>query len=119
MEEVRRVFEEISRNIQRMVEDASREISKLGRDYKLAEESGLVRVEIDMPGLEPSDISLYVSSDGSRIRAIGQRGDRRYDKAIYLPIRIDPSTAQAIYRNGVLYITAKKVQEAEVKIPVQ
>ncbi|MGK0549079.1 MAG: Hsp20/alpha crystallin family protein [Pyrobaculum sp.] len=112
MEEIKKMIEELSRSFQKMVED-------LKKEYRLSEEGEEVKVEIDMPGLEPSDIALSVTKDGTGIRAEGSRGDRRYSKFIRLPVKIDPSTVSALYRNGVLIITAKKVKEEEIRIPVR
>ncbi|MGB9704381.1 MAG: Hsp20/alpha crystallin family protein, partial [Pyrobaculum sp.] len=89
------------------------------RDYRLVEEGDEVRIEIDMPGLEPSDISLSVTKDGTALRAEGARGDRKYSRHIRLPVKIDPSSISALYRNGVLTITARKVKEEEIRIPVR
>lgn len=112
MEEVKKMMEELSRSFQKMVEEIKKE-------YRLSEEGEEIRVEIDMPGLEPSDIALSVTKDGTGIRAEGARGDRKYSKFIRLPVKIDPSTVSALYRNGVLIITAKKVKEEEIRIPVR
>ncbi|MGC8993796.1 MAG: Hsp20/alpha crystallin family protein [Pyrobaculum sp.] len=114
MEEFKRAIEEISKSLQKMVEEL-----KEKRDYRLVEEGDEVRIEIDMPGLEPSDISLSVTKDGTALRAEGARGDRKYSKHIRLPVKIDPGSVSALYRNGVLIIVAKKVKEEEVRIPVR
>jgi HSP20 family protein len=114
MEEFKKAIEEISKSLQKIVEELRER-----RDYRLVEEGDVVRIEIDMPGLEPSDISLSVSKDGTALRAEGARGDRKYSKYIRLPVKIDPGSASALYRNGVLVITARKVKEEEIKIPVR
>ncbi|ABL87650.1 heat shock protein Hsp20 [Pyrobaculum islandicum DSM 4184] len=114
MEDFKRAIEEVTKSFQKMIEEI-----KEKRDYHLVEEGDGIRIEIDMPGLEASDISLSVTKDGSLIKAEGARGDRKYSKLIRLPVRIDPSTASALYKNGVLIITAKKIREEEIKIPVR
>ncbi|AET32864.1 MULTISPECIES: Hsp20/alpha crystallin family protein [Pyrobaculum] len=114
MEEFKKAMEEISKSLQKMVEEL-----KEKRDYRLVEEGDEVRIEIDMPGLEPSDISLSVTKDGTALRAEGARGDRKYSRHIRLPVKIDPSSISALYRNGVLTITARKVKEEEIRIPVR
>lgn len=114
MEEFKRAMEEVTKSIQKALEEL-----KEKRDYRLVEEAEEIRIEIDMPGLEPSDIALSVTKDGTAIRAEGARGERKYSKLIRLPVKIDPSTASALYKNGVLTITAKKVREEEVRIPVR
>ncbi|MEM1597533.1 MAG: Hsp20 family protein [Pyrobaculum sp.] len=114
MEEFKRAMEEVTKSIQKALEEL-----KEKRDYRLVEEAEEIRIEIDMPGLEPSDIALSVTKDGTAIRAEGARGERKYSKLIRLPVKIDPSTVSALYKNGVLTITAKKVREEEIKIPVR
>ncbi len=114
MEDLKRAMEEISKSLQKMVEDL-----KERKDYRFVEEGDEVRIEIDMPGLEPADIALSVAKDGTAIRAEGARGDRKYSKYIRLPLKIDPSTVSALYRSGVLIITAKKVKEEEIRVPVR
>ncbi|ABO09257.1 Hsp20/alpha crystallin family protein [Pyrobaculum calidifontis] len=126
MDEFRKAMEELAKSIQKIVESATKEATKAvqsvageGREYRIREEGEELIVEIDMPGLEAQDISLTISKDGAYIRAEGARGDRKYAKYIRLPVRIDPSSASAVYRNGVLYITAKKVKEEEIRVPVR
>lgn len=114
MEDFKKAMEEIGRSLQRMVEDL-----KEKKDYRLVEEGDEVRIEIDMPGLEPADIALSVTKDGAAVRAEGARGERKYSKYIRLPLKIDPSTVSALYRSGVLIVTAKKVKEEEIRVPVR
>ncbi|MFN3804646.1 MAG: Hsp20/alpha crystallin family protein [Pyrobaculum sp.] len=113
MDEIRKALEEITKSFQKVLEEKEK------RDYKILEEGEEVRIEIDMPGLEPSDISLSISKDGTYIRAEGARGDRRYLKHVKLPFRLDPATARAAYRQGVLTIYARKYVEEEIKIRVE
>ncbi|RFA92643.1 Hsp20/alpha crystallin family protein [Pyrobaculum aerophilum] len=114
MEEFKKAMEEISKSLQKMVDELRER-----RDYRISEEGEEVRIEIDMPGLEPADIALSITKDGTALRAEGARGERKYSKFIRLPVKIDPSTATALYRHGVLIITAKKVKEEEIRIPVR
>ncbi|MFN7105163.1 MAG: Hsp20/alpha crystallin family protein [Pyrobaculum sp.] len=113
MDEIKKALEEITKSFQKMLEE------KEGKDYKILEGGEEVRIEIDMPGLEPGDISLSISRDGTYIRAEGARGDRRYLKHVKLPFRLDPTTARAAYRQGILTIFAKKYIEEEIKIRVE
>ncbi|MEM1807263.1 MAG: Hsp20/alpha crystallin family protein [Pyrobaculum sp.] len=114
MEDFKKAIEEVTKSIQKMIEDVREK-----KDYKIVEEGEEVRIEIDMPGLEPSDITLSVSKDGTSLKAEGARDDRKYQKHIRLMFKIDTSTVSAMYKNGVLIITAKKIKEEEVRIPVR
>ena len=67
MEDFKKAMEEISKSLQRMVEDL-----KEKKDYQLVEEGDEVRIEIDMPGLEPADIALSVTKDGTAVRPAGR-----------------------------------------------
>jgi HSP20 family protein len=69
MKDFKKAMEEITKSIQKIVEDL-----KERKDYRLVEEGDEVRIEIDMPGLEPADIALTVTKDGTAIRAEGARG---------------------------------------------
>ncbi|MGC9209690.1 MAG: archaeal heat shock protein Hsp20 [Acidilobus sp.] len=65
-----------------------------------------VLVVADMPGVEKDQIKVNVTEDKVYIRAEGER--RKYYKEVDLPAEVDPSTAKASYRNGVLEIKIKK-----------
>ncbi|MEL9990812.1 MAG: Hsp20/alpha crystallin family protein [Thermoproteus sp.] len=123
--EIRRTFDELSKAVQKTVEEVVKTTTSTVR--KMTVEQGVnikeqgddAIIEIDMPGLEPSDISIYISRDGDYIRAEGARGDRKYSKRVYLPFKIEPSTAKASYKNGVLVITAKKTKPQEIQVRIE
>ena len=124
LNEIRRTFDELTKALQKTVEDVVK--TTTGTVRKMTVEQGVnikeqgddAVIEIDMPGLEPSDISIYISRDGDYIRAEGARGERKYTKKVYLPFKIEPSSAKASYKNGVLTITAKKVKPQEIQVKV-
>ncbi|XGI84267.1 Hsp20/alpha crystallin family protein [Halorutilales archaeon Cl-col2-1] len=72
-----------------------------------------VRVVADLPGVRKEDISLNATDDSLRIRASSD--ERRYDTTVQLPERVDPDTAEATYRNGVLETTFEKEEEIRGK----
>lgn len=124
LNEIRRTFDELTKALQKTVEDVVK--TTTGTVRKMTVEQGVnikeqgddAVIEIDMPGLEPGDISIYISRDGDYIRAEGARGERKYTKKVYLPFKIEPSSAKASYKNGVLTITAKKVKPQEIQVKV-
>lgn len=65
-----------------------------------------VHVTAEMPGVEKEDIILRVMHDGIRIRA--HAADRRYHAALDLTPGLDPASARATYRNGVLDVTLER-----------
>lgn len=125
IEEIRRTFDELSKAIQKTVEDVVR--TTTGAVRKITVEQGInikeqgddAIIEIDMPGLEPGDISLFVSKEGDYVKAEGARGERKYSKKVFLPFKIEPSTVKASYKNGVLTLTAKKSKPQEIQIKVE
>ncbi|MGC8583134.1 MAG: Hsp20/alpha crystallin family protein [Thermoproteus sp.] len=125
LSEIRRTFDELAKAIQKTAEEVVKTTTSTVRKVtveqgvNIKEQGDDALVEIDMPGLEPGDISIYISRDGDYIRAEGARGERKYTKKVYLPFKIDPSTAKAAYKNGVLTITAKKVKPQEISIKVE
>ncbi|MGC9072510.1 MAG: archaeal heat shock protein Hsp20, partial [Acidilobus sp.] len=78
-----------------------------------------VLIVADMPGVEKDQIKINTTEDKVYIRAEGDK--RKYYKEVDLPAEVDPSTAKASYRNGVLEIRIKKKgpqrpQGVEVKV---
>lgn len=122
--EIRRTFEELTKALQKTVEDVVKTTSEAVRKVtveqgvKIKEQDDAATVEIDMPGLEPGDISIYISKDGDYIRAEGARGDRKYTKKVYLPFKVESSSASASYKNGVLTITLKKSKPQEIQVKI-
>jgi len=73
------------------------------------EEEEVVRVVMDMPGVEKEDINVEASE--TEVVVSAERGDRKYRKVVALPCRVKPETAKATYKNGVLTITLEKVEK--------
>ena len=78
-----------------------------------------VLIVADMPGVEKDQIKINATEDKLYIRAEGDK--RKYYKEVELPAEVDPSTAKATYRNGVLEVRIKKKggaqpQGVEVKV---
>jgi HSP20 family protein len=73
------------------------------------EEEDVVRVVMDMPGVEKEDISVEATENEVVVSA--ERGDRKYRKTVTLPCRVKPETAKATYKNGVLTITIEKAEK--------
>jgi HSP20 family protein len=69
----------------------------------LDEKQGVLRLVLDMPGVEKSDIQ--VESTGDRAKVVAERGARRYRAELALRSEVDPATGRAEYKNGVLVIS--------------
>jgi len=78
----------------------------------IIEEEDVIKVIIDMPGVEKEDIKVEATERTITVSA--ERGERKYYKKVSLPKAVVPETARAQYKNGVLTITVKKA-EAERK----
>ena len=69
----------------------------------LDRKKGQTRLVVELPGIEKEDLELNCTEDTAAIKA--SRGERRYLSTIKLKEKVEPETASAKYRNGVLDIT--------------
>ncbi len=69
-----------------------------------------VWVIAELPGVDKDKIKVKASKNKVYIRA---ENDRKYYKEVELPVEVDPDTAKASYRNGVLEIRIKKKAKEE------
>lgn len=74
-----------------------------------------ITVAIEMPGVEKDKIDVRVSEDGKQLIVSASDTNRRYHKEIDLPAKVDPQSAKASYKNGVLEVKLKKVFEPKSK----
>ncbi|RLF12290.1 MAG: Hsp20/alpha crystallin family protein [Thermoprotei archaeon] len=69
----------------------------------------VVHVVAEMPGVSKEDIKLEATEDELVISAESER--RKYHKVVSLPVKVDPKSAKASYKNGVLEVTLNKAEE--------
>lgn len=74
------------------------------------EQDDEIRVIADLPGVAKDDIRL--KCDGRLLTISAESDHRNYDERIELPGRVDESTAQASYNNGVLEVVFKREDES-------
>lgn len=74
----------------------------------IIEEEDVIKVIIDMPGVEKEDIKVEATERTVTVSA--ERGERKYHKKVSLPKPVIPETARAQYKNGVLTISLKKAK---------
>lgn len=74
-----------------------------------------IHVVADMPGVKREDISLDCYETSLEIYAF--HGDKKYSKRVELPSKVDPNSATATYKNGVLEVILK--QKKSTKIPIK
>lgn len=84
------------------------------------DEGDRYRIIVDIPGVEKDQINI---EGGEHSIIIKTEGERRYYKEIRLEDAIDPGTAKAHYKNGVLTIIVekkeKKKRETKTKIKIE
>ena len=74
------------------------------------DESEVVRLVADLPGVEKDAIDLKCDGEVLTISAASNR--REYDERIRLPARVDEHSANASFRNGVLEVTLRKIEDS-------
>ncbi|RLG79347.1 MAG: Hsp20/alpha crystallin family protein [Thermoprotei archaeon] len=67
-----------------------------------------VTVIAEIPGVEKDKISLQVSEDRRKLIIRASDTNRKYYKEVDLPAEVDPGSARANYKNGVLEVKLKK-----------
>lgn len=98
-------------------------IQPFGRKVKMEEErkplidvmetKDEVHVIAEMPGVERKDVQLEATE--SRLDIKAENESRKYSESVELPVKVDPHSAKATYRNGVLEVKLKRVQPEEEK----
>jgi len=63
-------------------------------------------VVAELPGVEKEDIKLHATRDNLTISV--DTPNRKYYKKLVLPVSVNPRSAQAVYKNGVLEVRLKK-----------
>ena len=71
-------------------------------DQILDEQRGELRLVVELPGVEKSDVQIQALEDSVSLSA--ERGDRKYKAEIPLRAKVDPTKAKANFQNGVLEI---------------
>lgn len=69
-------------------------------------ENDTVKVVAELPGVEKQDIKLNTTEETLTISV--DTPQRKYYKEVDLPEKVNPKTAKATYKNGVLEITFKR-----------
>lgn len=61
----------------------------------------------ELPGVNKEDIRLTVNEKSVGIRV--DTAERKYNKTVRVQAQVDPKSAKAVYKNGVLTVELKKV----------
>ncbi|HKN18420.1 MAG TPA: Hsp20/alpha crystallin family protein [Dissulfurispiraceae bacterium] len=90
-------------------------------------------VEIDLPGIEPDDVSIRVYGDLLIIEGIGndsgrepnlryicmERGIRGFRRVLKFPVPVNASSSEAFYARGVISIRFPKLESRAITITVK
>ena len=78
------------------------------------EEETVIRVLIELPGVEKNQIELSATEMTLKVRA--KTPNRNYKKEIPLPASVIPESSKAKFNNGVLEVTLQKTKADYTKI---
>ena len=71
------------------------------------DENGTIKVVAEVPGVTKENIELRTSG---RTLTISADAARKYYKSVELPAEIDPESAKASYKNGILEVKMTKLK---------
>jgi len=129
-----RLRDEIERLFDRFWEDAFEleplePLTKFWPAMDVSENDEAVTVKLELPGVDPKDVSIEVTGDiltirGEKKQESEEKGkdfhrlERRYgafQRSVRLPSSVDTQKVEATYKNGVLTITLPKREGAKRK----
>jgi len=73
------------------------------------EEENVVRVIAEVPGVERNDINLNATESSLTISVDSEK--RKFFREVELPATVDPKSAKASYKNGVLEVLLTKTKK--------
>jgi len=82
-------------------------------DTVVDEKEQALKVVAEMPGVQKEDIQIQATEDSLNIKAANK--DRNFETTVPLNVLVDPSSAKAAYRNGVLEVSLKLKEPAKPK----
>ncbi len=77
------------------------------------EDENSICITVELPGVQKENIELIV--DQKRLTLTATEATRKYHKDITLSSAVDPESAEATYKNGVLDVVLKKEQKSKVQ----
>ena len=78
-------------------------------DVSINDKEHTLKLVSEMPGIEKSDIKLNVSE--KQVQISSEHGERKYQKTVPLPSKVDENSAKTKYTNGVLELTLTLANE--------
>jgi HSP20 family molecular chaperone IbpA len=100
---------------------------------ELRQKNGQVEVRTALPGVEAKDVDVQVTSEDVLIKTVVNHEHTERDgtvhvcefqsgtafRSIHLPVKIDPDSVKAEYRNGMLRLTAAVAKAAMPEVDVK
>ena len=81
------------------------------------ENGELLHVLAEFPEIEKEDLLLHATAQNLEITVIGPSD---YSESVELPVLVDPKSARASYKNGVLEVTFRRsAEEGPVEIEIK
>lgn len=108
----------------------NRALSRVSPRYEITEDDQTLMISLDVPGVQPEDISVTLEDDGKVLAISGQRERKsstrtstsRFSQSFALDPTIDVDKISADLQNGVLIVTAAKdlqrIEQNIRKIPI-
>ena len=75
------------------------------------DEKDHILIVAELPGVEESDVKIDVKGDILTLSA--ERGEKKYSKEILLPSKVDEKSLNLSYKNGILEIKLKRIEEGK------
>ena len=78
-------------------------------DTLVDDKEKLVKLVAEMPGVEKKDVKIVV--DGKIVNIDAENGDKKYHVKVPIKHKVDENSVKASYKNGILEIIFKQVEE--------
>ncbi len=99
----------------------------------IVEEESQIRVEVEIPGVDPRDVEVSVAENSVTVRGEKRIESREEDKGYHraerpvgsfrrtipLPIEVNTESAMASFSNGLLTITFPKAERKTRQVPIK
>jgi len=82
-------------------------------DTIVDEKDKLVKLVAEMPGVEKTDVKIVVQNKAVDISA--EHGEKKYHAKVPIQYKVDENSAKASYKNGILELVFKQIEEEKPK----
>ena len=82
-------------------------------DTIVNEKEKIVKLVAEMPGVEKSDVKILVQ--GKSVDISAEHGDKKYQVNVPIKYKVDENTAKASYKNGILELVFKLIEDEKPK----